>query len=155
MKKYIYSIILVTLCIVILYKNYDPYKNRPFEIKEMKFLNQYYFFSKDNKTYSRNFLVSGYKYNDNLQDSLIDVYVCNIMDSLGYENCGMAFYKESKYTNIEYLLDYPKGIVRESSNDLVIKYIFKKDTFNHKTVLFLNKDKSINSRIDDKLRCPK
>lgn len=154
MKKYRYWLVAICTIIFIVYLSYDPYKNRPFHIVEMKFLNQYYTFSKSGvKTYSRKFVISGFRFNDDLQDSLIDVYVCNIMDSLGYENCNMAFYKESKKTNVEYLLDYPKGIYRESSKDLVIQYVFNKDAFDHKTVLFLNKDKSINSRISDKLRC--
>ena len=156
MRKYRYWLVAICTIIFIVYISYDPYKNRPFNIEEKKFLNQYYTFSKSGvKTYSRKFVISGFKYNDGLQDSLIDVYVCNIMDSLGYENCGMAFYKESKYTNKEYLLDYPKGIYRESSKDLVIEYSFRKNIFDNKMVFFLNNDKSINTRISDKLRCQK
>lgn len=156
MKKYGYWLVAICTIIFIVYISYDPYKYRHFNIEEMRFLNQYYEFSSNKiKTYSRKFVISGFKYNDDLQDSLVDVYVCNIMDSLRHENCIMAFYKESKYTNVEYLLDYPKGIYRESSDDLVIEYSFRKNIFDNKMVFSLNNDKPINTRISHKLRCPK
>jgi hypothetical protein len=156
MKRYIYSLLVVAMLLFGYNKFYNPFKIRPFKIVEMNFLNKYYTFTNSGvKTYSRKFLVSGFKYNDTIQERLIDAYVCNITDSLGFENCSLAFYKESQYTNIAYLLDYPKGIYRESSYDLVIQYSFTKNKFDNKMLTLYDKKRLVDSKILNELICPK
>ena len=142
------AIVLIVVFIVC-----DSFSNKKFEIEELEFLNRYYSLSDSSKFYSRIFIIKGYKYNNSFQDSLIDEHVCNLSTSFLDNNTVMGFYKESKFSNRKLLQNYPKGIDRESSDDLIMIYHFKKNKLDHKQIFYKNPDHSMNTKVISEWDC--
>lgn len=83
-------------------------------------------------TYKTNaYLVTGFQ-NTAVHEAQIDSFVCTIQDSTWerFSECHILIYKESKYTNNEYITRNPRDLDRYSQeNDFLYWYIWSNGVF--------------------------
>ncbi len=82
------------------------------------------------------YLMNGYK-NTQSNEITIDSFVCKVQDSLlnQYGEYHILFYRESKITNNEHILNRPRDLFRYSQeNDLLFEYIWREGEFMSKYI---------------------